>query len=76
MRTIHRGNNWRIVINGREHGEPHFHVTFSDGTDCAVSISRLVILAGGVLPKRVADAISWAGKNQGRLLKVFEEMNP
>jgi len=76
MRTIHRQAGWRVAIAARDHGIPHFHVIFSDGTSCAVSIDTLKVLAGAVLPRKVAPAIEWAEDQKATLLKVWKEMNP
>ena len=76
MRTIHREGQWRIAIGSREHGIPHFHVIFSNGIACAVSIEHSKVIAGKVLPKKVAEAIEWAGRHQDLLMQVWKEMNP
>lgn len=76
VRTVHRSGRWRIVVGAREHGEPHFHVWFSDGSDCAVSIARLKVLAGRVFPKDLQPALDWAGDHKAELMAVWEAMNP
>ncbi len=38
MTTYPPHNDWRIRINGNEHGVPHVHVEFRDGSRVSVSI--------------------------------------
>jgi len=66
----------RLVVGGREHGIPHFHIKIPGGGDCAVSIATLEILAGRALPRTIQPALDWARKNKEKLLRIWQEMNP
>ncbi|MDX9945583.1 MAG: DUF4160 domain-containing protein [Azonexus sp.] len=50
MTTYPPISDWRIKINGMEHGVPHVHVEFRDGSRVVVAIETCEILAGNVTP--------------------------
>ena len=57
-------NDWRIRINGNEHGVPHVHVEFRDGNRVSVAIATREVLAGHVAPrKRLNDALAYIAEN-------------
>jgi hypothetical protein len=70
--TLHRGQNWKIAVYGREHGVPHFHI---EGPDfrCSVAIATLDVI---VVPAAVlALARAWARKNRSVLTAKWWELN-
>jgi hypothetical protein len=75
MPTIKRFTNSRIVIYPQEHGVPHFHVEFTDGDRCAISIATLEVLAGQVHPqRRLREALTWAEGNRTLLFMKWKEI--
>lgn len=68
--------NCRLSIYPREHGVPHFHLEFSDGSRCAIAIETETILAGEVRPERkLAEALAWARHNRELLLEKWKEIS-
>lgn len=69
--------DWRIRINGNEHGVPHVHVEFRDGSRVAVAIATRQVLAGGVTPsKRLHNALADIEANQAKYLAEYLRLNP
>ena len=69
--------DWRIRINGNEHGVPHVHVLFKDGQRVSVAIETRVVLSGHVTPtKRLAPALADIGANERKYLKEYRRLNP
>ncbi|MBV2263402.1 MAG: DUF4160 domain-containing protein [Thauera sp.] len=59
--------DWRIRINGMEHGAPHVHVIFRDGSRVSVAIETGEVLAGGVQPlKRFGAALAEIRANKAK----------
>lgn len=68
---------WRIKINGMEHGVPHVHVEFKDGSRVVVAIESCTVLAGSVIPvKRLADALKNIEENKRAYLDEYRRLNP
>lgn len=63
--------DWRIRINGMEHGMPHVHVEFRDGYRVVVAIETRAVLAGGVAP-----ALSDIAANAIKYLAEYRRLNP
>lgn len=77
MTTYPPHNDWRIRINGNEHGVPHVHVEFRDGSRVSVSIETRKILAGGVTPaKRLNPALEDIQKNAVKYMTEYRRLNP
>ena len=69
--------DWRIRINGMEHGIPHVHVEFRDGHRVVVAIETRAVLAGGVVPaKRLTPALSDIAANASKYLAEYRRLNP
>ena len=69
--------DWRIRINGNEHGVPHVHVAFKDGSRVSVAIETCEILAGGVSPaKRLTDVFIDIAVNKAKYLSEYRRLNP
>ena len=69
--------DWRIRINGMEHGVPHVHVIFRDGSRVSVAIETGEVLAGGVQPlKRLVAALADIGANKAKYLDEYRRLNP
>ena len=69
--------DWRIRINGMEHGVPHVHVTFRDGSRVSVAIKPAEVLAGGVEPlKRLVAALADIRANKAKYLDEYRRLNP
>jgi hypothetical protein len=74
MVTVHRGQNWKIAVYGREHGVPHFHVE-GPGFRCSVAIAMLDVIVG-IAPTPVLNAAcAWARKNRAALTAKWWELN-
>jgi len=70
-------DDWRIRINGNEHGPPHAHMEFKDGFRCSVLIETQEVLAVWVRPpKRLKDALIWIKDHQNELLNEYRRLNP
>ena len=77
MTTYPPRNDWRIRINGNEHGVPHVHVEFRDGNRVSVSIETHQVLAGGVAPaKRLNPALEDIQENATKYLTEYRRLNP
>lgn len=77
MTTYPARNDWRIRINGNEHGLPHVHVEFRDGSRVSVSIEAGRVLAGGVTPaKRLNPALEDIRENAAKYLAEYRRLNP
>lgn len=75
--TYPQHNDWRIRINGNEHGVPHVHVEFHDGSRVSVSIETREVLAGGVSPaKRLNDALRDIENNAEAYMQEYRRLNP
>lgn len=69
--------DWRIRINGLEHGEPHVHVEFRDGHRVVVAIESCRVLAGGVWPaKRLLPALADIRMHADTYLNEYRRLNP
>lgn len=69
--------DWRIRINGNEHGVPHVHVLFKDGQRVSVTIETRVVLSGNVTPtKRLAPALADIEANERKYLNEYRRLNP
>lgn len=69
-------NDWRIRINGNEHGVPHVHVIFKDGSRASVAIVNREILVGSVSAKRLAPALLNITQNEAQYLAEYRRLNP
>ena len=70
-------NDWRIKINGMEHGIPQVHVEFRDGSRVAVAIETGSVMAGTVVPaKRLNPALADITANVQRYLTEYHRLNP
>lgn len=77
MTTYPPINDWRIRINGMEHGVPHVHVEFRDGHRVVVAIETRSVLAGGVVPaKRLAPALADIEANAAKYFTEYRRLNP
>ena len=76
--TNYKGSgDWGIRINGGEHGLPHVHVVFKDGSRVSVAIQTRKILAGGVTPVgRLTAALADIAKNEQLYLDEYRRLNP
>lgn len=69
--------DWRIRINGIEHGIPHVHVEFRDGHRVVVAIETRAVLADGVVPaKRLTPALADIAANAIKYLAEYRRLNP
>lgn len=69
--------DWRIRINGNEHGVPHVHVLFKDGSRVSVAIETGEVLTGGVTPaKRLGPALADIAANRQKYLDEYRRLNP
>ena len=76
MTTYPRINDWRIRINGMEHGIPHVHVEFRDGHRVVVAIESRDILAGGVTPsRRIVPALADIAAHADTYLAEYRRLN-
>ena len=75
MVTLHRGQNWKIAVYGREHGIPHFHI---EGPEfrCSVSIESGEVIIGSAPRPVLAAARTWARANRAALMRAWRELNP
>ena len=70
-------DDWRVRINGMEHGVPHVHVQFRDGSRVSLAISDGSLLAGNVNPKgRLVPVRGWIAQRRGDLLLEYRRLNP
>lgn len=70
-------NDWYVRINGQEHGVPHVHVIFRDGSKVSVSIEHRQVLAGGVKPpKRLHEVLEHITQNAAPYLAEYRRLNP
>ena len=70
-------NDWRIRINGNEHGVPHVHVEFRDGSRVSVAITTREVLAGRAYPtKRLTPALNDILSNEAKYLNEYRRLNP
>lgn len=70
-------NDWYIRINGNEHGVPHVHVLFRDGSKVSIAIESRAVLAGSVKPvKRLNEVIEHIEKNAALYLAEYRRLNP
>lgn len=70
-------SDWRIRINGNEHGIPHVHVLFKDGSRVSVAIKTRATLSGNVTPaKRLAPALADIEANERKYLDEYRRLNP
>ena len=77
MTTYASGQDWRIKINGMEHGVPHVHVEFRDGFRVSVAIKTREILAGGVKPAhRLRAALVNIESHETTYLNEYRRLNP
>lgn len=77
MTTYAPINDWRIRINGNEHGVPHVHIEFRDGSRVSIAIATGGILAGQVSPIcRLADALTNIRVNETQYLHEYRRLNP
>ena len=75
MGTMHRGPNWKVSVDGREHGHAHFHIE-GPGFRASVGIVSLEVIVGAVPPRVLDEAIDWAREHQAVLLAKWQELNP
>jgi len=69
--------DWRIRINGNEHGVPHVHVLFKDGSRVSVSIETRAVLSGNVTPaKRLMPALADIETNERKYRDEYRRLNP
>lgn len=69
--------DWRIRINSMEHGVPHVHVEFHDGSRVVVAIETGDVLAGGVTPaRRLNDARADIAAHAAAYLAEYRRLNP
>lgn len=69
--------DWRIRINGNEHGVPHVHVLFKDGSRVSVAIKTRAVLSGNVTPaKRLLPARADIEVNELKYLDEYRRLNP
>lgn len=60
-----------------EHGVPHVHVQFRDGSRLVLAIETGVLLAGRVRPiQRLAAVRSWVEERRSVLLAEYRRLNP
>ncbi|MHB9101560.1 MAG: DUF4160 domain-containing protein [Sulfuricella sp.] len=70
-------SDWRIRINGNEHGVPHVHVLFKDGSRVSVAIETRAVLSGNVTPaKRLLPARADIEANEQKDLDEYRRLNP
>lgn len=69
--------DWRIRINGNEHGVPHVHVLFRDGSRVSVAIETRAVLSGNVTPlKRLMPALADIEEHERKYLDEYRRLNP
>ena len=69
--------DWRIRINGNEHGVPQVHVLFKDGSRVSVAIETRAVLSGNVTPaKRLRLALADIEANKRKYLDEYRRLNP
>lgn len=77
MTTYEPIHDWRVRINGNEHGVPHVHVEFRDGSRVSVAIATREVLAGRVSPaKRLTPALNDIRSNEAKYLHEYRRLNP
>ena len=77
MTTYPASHDWRIKINGQEHGVPHVHVEFRDGSRVSVAITTGAVLAGFVSPaRRLNAALADIATNAATYLNEYRRLNP
>ena len=69
-------NDWRIRINGNEHGVPHVHVVFKDGARASVAILTRKVPVGNVSARRLAQALVNVEQNEAIYLAEYRRLNP
>ena len=74
MVVVYRKARWSIAIYGREHGEPHFHITGPEFR-CSVAINSLELIIGTAPAPVLRDALAWARLNRLALLQRWRELN-
>lgn len=68
--------DWRIRINGNEHGVPHVHVLFKDGSRVSVAIETRAVLSGNVTSaKRLMPALADIEANERKYLDEYRRLN-
>lgn len=69
--------DWRIRVNGNEHGVPHVHVLFRDGSRVSVAIETRAVLSGNVTPlKRLMPALADIEEHERKYLDEYRRLNP
>lgn len=69
--------DWRIRVNGNEHGVPHVHVLFKDGSRVSVAIETRAVLSGHVTPtKRLTPALADITANERKYIDEYRRLNP
>ena len=77
MTVVERSGDWRIRVNGNEHGVPHVHVEFRDGYRCSVAIDSCQLLADEVRPeRRLSAALEWIKQHTEALHQEYRRLNP
>jgi len=69
-------NDWRARINGNEHGVPHVHIQFRDGSRISLAIADGQLLAGHVSPvSRLVAVRAWIEANRDELTIEYSRIN-
>ncbi len=75
MTTLVRGSNWKVVVQGREHGVPHVSLGWADGRE-VLAIETLALLSGRPPAALLAAALSWMSAHRDELWSEWRRLNP
>ncbi|WP_029009283.1 DUF4160 domain-containing protein [Azospirillum halopraeferens] len=65
----------RIIVQGRDHNPPHFHVK-GPGVNALVRIDPVAVLRGSVPSGLWAEIAAWAVANRATLVAEWTRCNP
>ncbi len=75
MPVIHSFDGIKILVFGKDHNPPHFHVYYGD-YHALIEIESLLILKGDLPNKQYQKIRDWALTRQALILEVFKNLNP
>lgn len=75
MPSIQRLANVTIYIYADDHAPPHFHIRGPNSPGAQIEIETLRLMRGECHPRDLAEAITWAARNQPLLRAKWSELN-
>lgn len=75
MTTLIRGANWKLVVQGREHGVPHVHLWWPGGR-AVLAIRTLDLLEGKPPSSLLVAARAWMREHREAVSAEWHRLNP